>query len=461
MVGRGWIVIENELTELRRVNPVDVSATDQLVAGHRSAFAEVISQTQARAGDGRPLRSKPTTGPWARFRLVGSVAATLVALALPVLFLTMTTRNDDVDTPGGESPALDQLPQPDDVDAPAGLPAPREDELPPLATPESDPPPASTTAPTTTTTTVSTSTTTTTPAVEPPSDAAATPPVPPAHTETTTTAPPTTTAPSTASTAPATTVSPTTTDPEVGVGDEPIPVSDASQPFDPTVDLLVVTFDFANSDDGHASAATRELATNLDLEPLVIAGTPTLDATGIAQEYTELMSAVWGTDWLDAGIDRSGAVTQTADRWLMTIDGGGVVRVAEGGVSDFTAEVVREVQRRRPALDTTSAINVVHHNGRNEDETRPADLDAVRADTTYVRIDDGNSANDTADLTGASAAFESAALAGPHRDGWLVAFDHRPADSLDFSDTVTVLHIIGVGLDDVADVDTFTFNFMR
>jgi hypothetical protein len=49
-------------------------------------------------------------------------------------------------------------------------------------------------------------------------------------------------------------------------------------------------------------------------------------------------------------------------------------------------------------------------------------------------------------------------------DRWLAAIDtgggYLSAQSLDFSDTVTVLHIIGVGTDVVADADDFATAFM-
>ncbi len=77
------------------------------------------------------------------------------------------------------------------------------------------------------------------------------------------------------------------------------------------------------------------------------------------------------------------------------------------------------------------------------------------------RIDDGNGANDTADLNRSSSAFETAALAGRRGAGWSAAFGHLPASELDFSDTVEVLYILGVGIDEVADPDGFAKRFLR
>lgn len=232
-------------------------------------------------------------------------------------------------------------------------------------------------------------------------------------------------------------------------------------PFDQSVDLLALHYDHAHLDDGHAAAAAREMATWFGLEPHVVAGTQPADSDGYVHEFEPVMRAVWGDRWLNAQLDRSSAVSRSADRWLAAIDAGGRVWIAEGGVADFTVEVVREIQKRRTGLDTRTAIRVVQHSGRNESESAPANLSFVKASTTYERIDDGNSANGTVDLNQQSGAFKDAALAGRHRTSWSAAFEYLPASELDFSDTVEVLHILGVGTDEVADPDDFASRFMR
>lgn len=252
-------------------------------------------------------------------------------------------------------------------------------------------------------------------------------------------------------------IQPTTTDTQGLLS--PSPRTDG--PFDQSVDLLALHYDHAHLDDGHAAAAAREMATWFGLEPHVVAGTQPAGSAGYVHDFEPVMQAVWGDSWLNAQLDWSGAVSRSAERWLAAIDAGGRVWVAEGGVADFTAEVVREVQKRRPGLDTRTAIRVVQHSDRNESESAPENLSFVKASTTYERIDDGNSANGTADLNQQSGAFKAAALAGPHRTSWSAAFEYLPAAELDFSDTVEVLHILGVGTDEVADPDDFASRFMR
>lgn len=256
--------------------------------------------------------------------------------------------------------------------------------------------------------------------------------------------PESTSAPST-TTAPGTAAAPTTQ-----------PVIDG--PFRAGLDLLVVHLDFAHTDDGLAALATREVTETFGLDALVVAGTASPASDGFVHPYDSLMNSAWGPGWLD-GADRADAVAAAMQRWLVTLDAGGDVWVAEGGVSDFSAEVLRAVRDARPGLDTSSRVHIVQHSQRNETETIDADLAQVQGNADYVRIDDGNNANDTAGLRGSSTSFEAAALGGPRSGAWAAGFDYH-SGQLDFSDTVTVLHVLGVGIDQVFDVDGFAVMFM-
>ena len=97
---------------------------------------------------------------------------------------------------------------------------------------------------------------------------------------------------------------------------------------------------------------------------------------------------------------------------------------------------------------------------RSGSTSAPANLAFLKAETTYVRIDDDNGSNETANLNQPSEAFVARALAGPNSANWSIAFQYLPAEQLDFSDTVEVLHILGVGTDEVADPDDFADRFM-
>lgn len=247
----------------------------------------------------------------------------------------------------------------------------------------------------------------------------------------------------------------------VGPDQEPTTAATIEGPFDPSADLLVLHFDFVHLDDGHAAVAAREITDDLGVTTThVVAGTTGVDHDGFVHDFAPVLEATWGDRWLDATADRTDAVRRSADAWLTTIDAGGRVWVADGGASDFTTEVVQEVRQRRADLDTVATVRVVQHNDSNEAATAAVDLRVLQDTTTYQRIEDGNDANATADLNRPSDGFEAAALAGPHGAGWAAAFAALPAAELDFSDTVEVLHILGVGLDEVADTDDFARRFL-
>lgn len=253
-------------------------------------------------------------------------------------------------------------------------------------------------------------------------------------------------------------------EPETTTADAPPQTTPALKtvdgPFDPQRDLLAVHFDFAHRDDGHAAVATRELATSFGVTPHLVSGTAALESDRFTHDYAALMQLVWGEQWFDATADRPTAVATSVQRWLVTIEGGGRVWIAEGGVSDFTAEVLREITTQRPDLDTRATVQVVQHNGGNESESIPENQRFVAENTTYIRIEDGNDDNATADLNQQSDGFEAVAEVGRYRRLWSEAFVYLPAAELDFSDTVEVLYVLGVGKDEVANPDDFANRFM-
>lgn len=244
---------------------------------------------------------------------------------------------------------------------------------------------------------------------------------------------------------------PTTTAPQVTTTEGPFALGQ---------DLLAVHFDFAHLDDGHATVATAEVAQDFGITPSIVAGTQSPASSSFVHDYGPVMNATFGSAWRDAGADWDGVVAAVATEWLAVFDRGGRVWVAEGGVSDFTAKVLATIGARRPSLDTVPLVRVVQHAQRNENESDPDALALVTSRASYVRIDDGNQANDTADLELSSPGFEAAALAGPFSTGWSAAFDAMGADELDFSDTVAVLEILGIGLDRVTNPDDFAQEFL-
>ncbi len=233
-------------------------------------------------------------------------------------------------------------------------------------------------------------------------------------------------------------------------------------------DLISLHYDHApDRDDGHATVAGREMATKLGFTPWVIGGAYGADNADTYNSGSEaVMDATWGANgWVNADANWNAAVQATADRWQQTLVACGDIWIAEGGQADLSADVVRELKKRMPGLDTEARIHVVQHSDWNERMALDADLAYVKANTDYLKIPDGNDGgNGTADLNpgGYNGSFLTDALNGRHAAGWEAAFDYyNPKSILDFSDTVELLHIVDIDTDEVNDVEDFAQAFIK
>ncbi len=236
-----------------------------------------------------------------------------------------------------------------------------------------------------------------------------------------------------------------------------------------STDLLAAHFDHGpDPDDGHAAAAAYVIGQELGIRLSVVGGTTGVySASRYLPESERLMRRIWGQNWLDAHNSRSASAEQAARSWVSTMAAGGDVWVAEGGPSDFTAAVVRIIRNQYPEFNTRNRVHVIQHSQWNEDHALREDLNYVRANTDYRRIQDGNDPNATADLRqdGNSAptrSFVQAARASRYQGVWNHAFDYLdPNEKLDFSDTVEVLYILGIGTGEIRGVNDFAAYFMN
>ena len=245
-------------------------------------------------------------------------------------------------------------------------------------------------------------------------------------------------------------------------GTDNVPTSGA---FDRNRDLVALHFDHApDPDDGHAAAAGYIVTQELDLNVLVVGGAYGVwNATRYVPASERLMFSIWGNQWLDAHNNRSSAVSVATSRWAEVLASGGDVWIAESGQSDFTADVVRAIQQQFPEIHTASRIHLIQHSQWNEDHADASDLSFVRSNTRYVRIADGNNPNSTADFRSETPHnFVNAASSGRYSGIWDTAFDYlSPFEKLDFSDTVELMHILGIGVGTIATVEQFAERFMR
>ena len=241
--------------------------------------------------------------------------------------------------------------------------------------------------------------------------------------------------------------------------EEPVEEESDAQSFGG--DLLSLHYDNApDRDDGHALVAGRVLVETFGVRAMAVNGTHGHDLRGRFQTASVPLFRLTWPDGLDAFNDFDGSVAAAARMWSETISNGGTVYVAEGGPSDFTAAVVRELPDAQ-----RSSVTVVQHSDFNTRETLDSSLDFLQDVTNYIRIDDGNQPNNgTADLETRSntVGFIDAALSSIWAEQWQAAFDYLdPNNRLDFSDTVEALFILDVPLSRVSDTSDFADEFLR
>lgn len=163
--------------------------------------------------------------------------------------------------------------------------------------------------------------------------------------------------------------------------------------FDINNDLFLAQFDSKTDvDDIHSVAAVGTMLADPRFSGVnfhAVAG-----AYGIQEgEYvpaTTLFNMVFGERWSDAHNDYETALSEVTDIALNTLSNGGDIWIAEAGQSDFSADMVRRVKVKLPDIDTKKRIHIVQHSQWNQDSTSPADLEYVKNNTDYHKIEDGN-----------------------------------------------------------------------
>ena len=223
--------------------------------------------------------------------------------------------------------------------------------------------------------------------------------------------------------------------------------------LDPQRDLISLHYDHApDRDDGQSAAADRTvLETLFDRQwmkrhAVAVSGAYGRNRKHFRPASDAVMDAAFDDvgGWIAAHEQWPSAVAKLAERWKATLEAGGDVWVKEGGQSDITADVVRELREEMPDLETQRRIHVVQHSDWNENQTTRTALDYVKANTDYIRIRD---ANRYLNRKGGDEAFVEAAKAHPRfGPAWRAALDYYdPKIRLDFSDTGELLHMLGLG----------------
>jgi hypothetical protein len=242
-------------------------------------------------------------------------------------------------------------------------------------------------------------------------------------------------------------------------------------------DLLLVQFDCKTDvDDLHTVAAFTTLVSRQAYSKInyhAVAGTYGTQE-GLYVPPNDLFQLAFGDNWTDAHNNMQGGVEKVKPRVIKTLVAGGDVWIADAGQSDFSAELVKAIQKDLPEIETSKRIYVVQHAEWNEEVTTPEKLDFVKQNTEYIKIPDGNGVgNGTPGFRSAEFTQWDKVITDPELTKvWQLAIDLAnkyngkegryyneaiAAGGLDFSDLSEVCWILG--LQDIKDVELF-FNFI-
>jgi hypothetical protein len=235
-------------------------------------------------------------------------------------------------------------------------------------------------------------------------------------------------------------------------------------------DLLIIAHDSGpDTDDMQAIVANRMI---MDLYPTVnfilvgaTQGHAWTDPTVGSESHAQSLFP----EWINAKASTSGttsfdgtSVIEVADNVEKALGNGGTVHIAEGGPSDFTAEVIRLLQSRGVHASSLKRIRVVQHSAGasawNEQQTSSSNLALVKSASQWVPIANGNvGGNATADFQEPASSsmcqrFMRAVSGSQYSSQWAWAYstigDTRKCDQ---SDSVELLYILN-------DTSTKTFD---
>lgn len=244
-------------------------------------------------------------------------------------------------------------------------------------------------------------------------------------------------------------------------------------------DLLLAQFDCKTDvDDLHSVAALATILADPAFSKInvhAVAGTYGIQE-GLYVPPNELFQLAFGENWTDAHQNVKRAVDRVKRIVKTTLENQGDIWIAEAGQSDFTAELVREIQADLPHLDLTQRIHVVQHSQWNEEVTSPENLKFVQRTTDYRKIPDGNvTGNGTPGFRTAEPTRWEVKITNPRlAEIWKLAIgignqyngkegrylnEAISAGGLDFSDLSEVCWILG--LQDLKDTEHFFNHFAQ
>lgn len=166
-----------------------------------------------------------------------------------------------------------------------------------------------------------------------------------------------------------------------------------SPKFDPKKDFLLANFDCKTDvDDLHSVAAFATLMAHKDFSEVkyhAVAGTYGVQE-GLYVPANNLFELAFGENWTDAHNNMEAAMKKVKPMVEVILKNEGDIWIAEAGQSDFSALLVKAIQKELPDINTKERIHLVQHSDWNEEVTAPESLKFVKENTDYHKIPDGN-----------------------------------------------------------------------
>ena len=163
--------------------------------------------------------------------------------------------------------------------------------------------------------------------------------------------------------------------------------------FDRDKDLYLAHFDVKTDvDDVHAVAAVATMLADPRFSKIryrAVAGTYGIQE-GLYVPAERVFDLAFGDNWSDAHGDFDKALNEVRSLSIEALGDGGSIWIADGGQSDFSAALIRNIQKLMPEANVKDRVHVVQHADWNEEVTTPEDLAFVKESASYQKIPSGN-----------------------------------------------------------------------
>ncbi|MBU2950891.1 hypothetical protein KO493_09290 [Tamlana agarivorans] len=175
-----------------------------------------------------------------------------------------------------------------------------------------------------------------------------------------------------------------------------------AQTFNKQTDFLLANFDLKpDEDDVMAAAAFASMLAHPDFDKLnyyVVAGAygdqDHLFITSAVPKYFNVLFGAENRRWTNAHEHWNESVRRVKNKVIPILKSGGNVFVQEAGQSNITYDVLQAVLAEGITPTTIKKqVIIVQHSRYNEKNTTPEELEWLKDNTVYKKIDDGNTSD--------------------------------------------------------------------